>query len=193
MECILPRPRQRFWQFLSLLAARVQPIFAHSSAQSAEKIKAAAALDAYGDCTLRLAYSYLHNMSDAEDVLQETMIRYLRGHPAFESESHEKAWLLRVAINLSRNRIDYNAHRAHAELDDHLLEERAPDLAFVWDAVKTLPPQYAEAVHLYYQEGYSCGEIAHLLGKNESTVRTLLRRARQRLKDVLKDEYDFEV
>lgn len=132
-------------------------------------------------------------MSDAEDVLQETMIRYLRGHPFFESDSHEKAWLLRVAINLSRNRIDYNARRAHADLDDHLLEKSAPDLTFVWDAVKTLPPQYAEAVHLYYQEGYSCDEIARLLDKNESTVRTLLRRARMRLKDVLKEEYDFEV
>ena len=193
MECILPRPRQSFWQFLSLLAARVQQLFVHSSAQSAENIQAAAALDAYGDCILRLAYSYLRNMSDAEDVLQETMIRYLRGHPAFESDSHEKAWLLRVAINLSRNRIDYNARRAHADLDDHLLEKSAPDLAFVWDAVKTLPPQYAEAVHLYYQEGYSCDEIARLLDKNESTVRTLLRRARMRLKDVLKEEYDFEV
>ena len=121
-----PPPRQSFWQFLSLLAARVQQLFAHSSAQSAENIQAAAALDAYGDCILRLAYSYLRSMSDAEDVLQETMIRYLRGHPFFESDSHEKAWLLRVAINLSRNRIDYNARRAHADLDDHLLEkERA--------------------------------------------------------------------
>lgn len=132
-------------------------------------------------------------MSDAEDVLQETMIRYLRGHPFFESDSHEKAWLLRVAINLSRNRIDYNARRAHADLDDHLLKKSAPDLAFVWDAVKALPPQYAEAVHLYYQEGYSCDEIVRLLDKNESTVRTLLRRARMRLKDILKEEYDFEV
>lgn len=68
-------------------------------------------------------------MSDAEDVLQETMIRYLRGHPFFESDSHEKAWLLRVAINLSRNRIDYNARRAHADLDDHLLKKSVPDLA----------------------------------------------------------------
>ena len=92
-----------------------------------------------------------------------------------------------------RNRIDYNARRAHADLDDHLLEKSAPDLAFVWDAVKALPPQYAEAVHLYYQEGYSCDEIARLLDKNESTVRTLLRRARMRLKDILKEEYDFEV
>ena len=60
-------------------------------------------LDQYGDSILRLSYSYLHNMSDAEDVVQETLIKYMKTGPSFESEAHEKAWLLRVAANISKN------------------------------------------------------------------------------------------
>lgn len=68
-------------------------------------------LDVYGDAVLRLAYTYVHNMSDAEDILQETLIRYLENRPVFENEKHEKAWLFRVAANLSKNKIAYNKIR----------------------------------------------------------------------------------
>lgn len=74
--------------------------------------RAARILDTHGNAILRYAYSYLHNMEDAEEVLQDTLVQFLRTAPAFESESHEKAWLLRVAGNLSKNRLSYNAVRA---------------------------------------------------------------------------------
>lgn len=70
--------------------------------------------------------------------------------------------------------------------------EEREDLSFVWDAVKQLPQVYREAVHLYYEEGYATVEIAHILGRKESTVRSDLRRARAQLKDMLKEVYDFE-
>ena len=65
-------------------------------------------LDTIGNSILRLALSYLHNIEDAEDILQETMIKFVTVRPVFESESHRKAWLMRVASNLAKNRIDYN-------------------------------------------------------------------------------------
>ena len=68
-------------------------------------------LDVYGDAVLRLTYTYVHNMSDAEDILQETLIRYLENRPVFENEKHEKGWLFRVAANLSKNKIAYNKIR----------------------------------------------------------------------------------
>ena len=64
-------------------------------------------LTRFGDSILRYAYTYLHNMSDAEEVLQDTLVQFLKTAPEFESENHEKAWLLRVAANLSKNRIRY--------------------------------------------------------------------------------------
>lgn len=74
-------------------------------------------LDVYGDAVLRLAYTYVHNMSDAEDILQETLIRYLENRPVFENEKHEKAWLFRVAANLSKNKIAYNKIRQADQLE----------------------------------------------------------------------------
>lgn len=150
------------------------------------------ALDHYGNAVLRLAYSYLHNMSDAEDVLQDTMIRYLQSAPAFENENHEKAWLLRVASNLSKNRIDYNKIREADELEETLVAEEREDLSFVWEAVKELPDPYREVIHLYYEEGYQTKEISRILGRKESSVRSDLRRGRERLKEILKEAYDFE-
>ena len=73
------------------------------------------------------------------------------------------------------------------ELDDELMAENREDLSFVWDAVKSLPVQYRETVHLFYYEGYSTEEIASILKKNDATVRSDLRRARIRLREILKE------
>lgn len=149
-------------------------------------------LTRFGDSILRYAYTYLHNMSDAEEVLQDTLVQFLKTAPEFESENHEKAWLLRVAANLSKNRIRYNKHRETDELNDELVAEEREDLSFVWEAVKSLPVKYREVIHLFYHEGYQTAQIAKVLGRNESTVRSDLRRGREKLKEVLKGEYDFE-
>ena len=153
--------------------------------------KAAQLLEIYGDSILRMAYSYLHNMSDAEDILQETLIRYLQTMPELENASHEKAWLLKVAANLSKNRIDYNRVRQTDELEESLVAEKKEDLRFVWEAVRALPQKYREVIHLYYHEGYSTAQIAQILEARETTVRTNLRRGRLQLKEILKEEDDF--
>ena len=99
---------------------------------------------------------------------------------------------MRVAINISKNKITYNKTRKTDELSETLAAAESEDLAFVWEAVKQLPPKYSEVVHLYYHEGYATAQIASLLSKNEATVRSLLQRARIKLRDVLKEVYDFE-
>ena len=137
------------------------------------------------------AYSYLHNLSDSEEILQDTLIQFMKSAPTFTSESHRKAWLLRVAGNLSKNRISYNAIRQTDELKEELVQEEREDLSFVWDAVKDLPVKYREVIHLFYYEGYSTAQIAQVLEKNETTVRSLLSRGRKQLKQVLKEAYDF--
>ncbi|MEE3495583.1 MAG: sigma-70 family RNA polymerase sigma factor [Butyrivibrio sp.] len=153
--------------------------------------RAAALLEKYGNAILRTAYSYLHNMEDAEDILQDTLIQYLKSGSEYNDEEHEKAWLLRVAINLSKNKIKYNKIRETDELMEGLVSEEKEELSFVWEAVKSLPEKYASVVHLYYQEGCSTADIAGILNKKESTVRSDLKRARDKLKKILKEEYDF--
>ena len=171
-------PWRRVWQYLVQFAVRLLPQKKQAAQDDAGQL-AADALNTYGNAILRCAYSYLHNMADAEEILQDTLLKLLTAAPAFESEAHKKAWLLRVAANLSKNRIDYNALRA--------------DLSFVWDAVKSLPVQFREVIHLHYYEGYSTEEIAKILERNHATVRSDLRRGREKLKSVLKEDYDFEV
>jgi RNA polymerase sigma-70 factor (ECF subfamily) len=159
--------------------------------REAVNMQAARVLDEYGNSILRLAYSYLHNMSDAEDILQETLIQFLKTGPLLENTSHEKAWLLKVAANLSKNRIEYNRIRQTDELEETLAADCREDLSFVWEAVKALPDKYREVIHLFHYEGYSTAQIGKMLNRKEATVRSDLRRGRQKLKDILKEAYDF--
>ena len=155
-------------------------------------------LSTIGNSILRLALSYLHNIEDAEDILQETMIKFVTVRPVFESEAHRKAWLMRVASNLAKNRIDYNRVRDTMELNEEIVGEVQEDLdkgdeyKAIWDAVRSLPVHQREAIHLFYQEGYSTAEIAQITGRREATVRSDLKRARDRLREMLKEANDFE-
>lgn len=149
--------------------------------------QAEALLDRYGESILRLAYSYLHNQSDAEDILQDTLIQYLRTAPTLESPAHEKAWLLRVAGNLSKNLLRAQGYRQADQLKETLAAQEREDLSYVWDAVKALPVPYREAIHLFYYEGYSTAQIAQILDQKESTVRSRLKRGREKLKPLLEE------
>ena len=155
-------------------------------------------LDLHGNAILRLAVSYLHNKEDGEDILQETMIKFVTVRPVFESEAHRKAWLMRVASNLAKNRIDYNKVRDTMELNEEIAGQVPEDLEngdeykAIWDAVTALPVHQREAIHLFYQEGYSTAEIAVLTGRREATVRSDLKRARDKLKEMLKEVSDFD-
>lgn len=188
-------PFQRMAAFLLRIMAALPAVHPFSREDSMQKedsfSRAEKALDQYGNAILRLAYSYLHNMSDAEDILQDTLLKYMQSAPVFENEHHEKAWLLCVASNLSKNKISYNKVRETDELLETLTAEEREDLSFVWNAVKKLPDKYREAIHLYYEEGYSTREISRILNRRESTIRSDLKRGRERLKEVLKEDYDF--
>ncbi len=148
-------------------------------------------VDRLGNTILRLAYSYVHNMEDAEDLLQEVLIRYMQKAPVFEDEAHEKAWLMTVTVNLSKNRILYNKRRETDELKEELVARKKEDLSFVWDAVKQLSPVQSEVIHLFYREDYSTAQIAQILGEKEATVRSHLKRGRDKLRVILKEAYDF--
>ena len=149
-------------------------------------------LNLYENDILRMAYSYLHNMEDAEDVVQETVISYWQKAPENMEPAKEKAWLLKVAANRSKNKIRNKKLRKTDEFSETLIHEEREDLSFVWEAVKTLPVKYREVIHLFYYEGYSARDIAKILSRNESSVRSDLRRGRERLKKILKEAYDFE-
>ena len=133
------------------------------------------AVERYGDTVFRLAYSYLKNRADAEDVMQETLLKLYLERKPFRSPEHERYWVVRVAVNESKKLLRSPWRRRTGPL------EEAADTP-VWDTpaqselfrqVMALPPKYRAAIYLYYYEGYAVREIAALLGAKISTVQTL--------------------
>ncbi|MCX4371517.1 MAG: sigma-70 family RNA polymerase sigma factor [Dysosmobacter sp.] len=147
------------------------------------------AVELYGDMVFRLAYSYLKNRADAEDIMQESLLKLYVGVKDFESADHEKRWLIRVTVNECRKLLRAPWRRRSSSLDE--VEETAvfdqPSQTELFQQVMGLPPKYRGAVYLHYYEGYSVKEIAGLLGAKTSTVQTWLMRARGQLKIRLKE------
>lgn len=142
----------------------------------------------YADMVYKIAVRYTKNLADAEDVFSDTFLAYYRKKQEFASEEHRKAWLIRVTINFSRNL--YRAHKKSAELDESIpSQERGFDAvenaADLKTALEQMRPEYREVICLYYLQELSVKELAQVLGRNESTVRTQLLRGREQLRKFL--------
>lgn len=147
----------------------------------------------YSNTVYRLAYSLTKNMYDADDIHQEVFIRYLCKHPEFANEEHERAWFLRVTVNLCKNLWKTAWKQRVVGLDDLDLENPPAVDESKWDivdVVKQLPRKYRVVIHLFYYEELSIEEIAGILKMKKSTVRTQLVRARRKLGKMLKEDID---
>ncbi len=138
----------------------------------------------------RTALAVMGNVSDAEDAVQEAFLRAYEKAPKFESKEHEKAWLIKVTVNFCNSRLRAPWRKRTASLLDSY-PAAEPEQREVLEQVMALPPKYRSVLHLYYYEGYSVKDIAGLTGQKENTVRSLLTRARQKLKSGLKED-DYE-
>jgi RNA polymerase sigma-70 factor (ECF subfamily) len=135
----------------------------------------------------RTALAITGNMSDAEDIVQEAFLRAYERAPDFETEEHEKAWLIRVTVNLCNSRLRSPwRKRIIPLLDSYPTSE--PEQHELLEQIMTLPTKYRTVIHLFYYERYSIKDISELTGQKESTVRSHLTRARQKLKSFLKEE-----
>ena len=147
-------------------------------------------IEKYSAAVYRMAYSMVKNTQDAEDIHQEVFLKYLAKRPELESEEHAKAWFLRVTINLAKNLWKTAWRQKVVSLGDVDREEETEAQQEEDQLIERLPQKYRTVVHLFYYEEYSLEEIADLLKAKPSTVRTRLTRARQKLKEMLKeDEY----
>lgn len=147
------------------------------------------AMDALGDGVFRLAYSWLKNRADAEDVMQETLLKLYMEPKPFESEEHRRRWVFRVAANECRKllRTPWRRRTGPLEEADETAVFDQPAESELFREVMALPPNYRAAVYLHYYEGYSVKEIAVLMHALPSTVQTWLFRARGQLKLKLKE------
>ena len=147
----------------------------------------------YKDTVYRVAYSYVKNSSDAEDISQEVFLTLYSSSPEFADENSEKAWLIRIAINKSKNLVKSNWFSKRS--DDEILEnhyEMESEESEIVEQVMSLPDKYRTIIHLYYFEEYSIAEISEITSVKISTIQTRLQRGRRILEKKLKEEKGYE-
>ncbi len=131
----------------------------------------------------RVCFLYMRNKANTEDMVQNTFLRLMRDNTVFQSVEHEKAWLIRTAINLCK---DHYRHWWSRTVGLDKAPETVVEQDFegsdILQKVLALPPKYKTAIYLYYYEGYSTPEIAKMMKKPQSTVRNWLYTGRKLLK-----------
>lgn len=147
------------------------------------------ALARYGDMLFRICFVLLRQRQDAEDAVQETLLRYLRKAPRFESEQHEKAWLIRVATNVCKNTLRFRSRYETVDSEEFAdFTELSSDDGEILGALCSLPYIYRVVLQLYYVEGYKTAEIARILHISLSAVKKRLEKGRKLLKQAYTKE-----
>ncbi len=141
-------------------------------------------VELFHSSVFRLAYSYVKNREDAEDIAQETFMRLYRSEKVFATDNDVKAWIMRVAINLSKDLLKSAWLKGRGELSEDIPCENEKE-SILLDFVKQLKPEHSVVIHLFYYEGYSVKEIAKICRISTTSVTTRLSRARKQLKRML--------
>ncbi len=145
----------------------------------------------YYQICFRVALMMMKNHADAEDVAQEVLLRLFLYQPEFQNAEHEKAWMVRTAINLCKDMLKSKWHTSTVGMDtvpdmgQPFFEAPFPEEDDTLEALSGLPERYRNCLYLFYYEDYSIREIAGILEEPENTVKTNLRRGREALKQKL--------
>lgn len=136
----------------------------------------------YKDLLYRIAFTYVKNKVDAEDILQETFLKYYYKEPVFENKEHEKRWLIRVTINLCKNHLLSFWYRNRCEMSDQFFMDFNDDEMLLLQEIMKLPTKQRGIIYLHYYEGYSCKEIGEIMGLGDSAVKMRLKKGRELLR-----------
>ena len=141
-----------------------------------------------------IALSFLRNRTDAEDALQDVFLKLWSRKQPFEDEEHTDKYLTRVCVNVCKNMLRSPFRKRCTDLDDAqtLYTFDSTEDYDLFCAVMSLPLRERTVVHLFYYEDLPVREIAETLRASESAVKTALHRARNHLKNCLKEEGNRE-
>ena len=146
-------------------------------------------VNTYGNMLYRICFIMLKNASDAEDAVQETIIKYFQKKPALLDNEHTKAWLITVAKNECRDILRYRQRHLHTEIDENFVQQEKTQDTGILETLMTLPEKFRLVLVLYYVEEYKIEEIAKIVGKTPSAVKMRLQKGRK----LLKEKYTREV
>ena len=157
--------------------------------QPMDRAEAERLVENYSDLILRLSYTYLKSTEDAKDICQIVFLKLLEKPQAFDSPEHERAWIIRTAINQCKDQLKSHWRRTTVDLEAaRTVPAPEAEEGSLLAAVELLPPKYRAVIYLYYYEGYSAKEIAQLMGETPAAVATQLSRGREKLRTHLEQE-----
>lgn len=139
----------------------------------------------YKDVLFRIIFTYVKNVDDAEDILQDVFIKLYEHNYYFETDEHEKRWLIRVAVNRSKNHLKlfWNKKRDLFENDlSNKFIQHTEQQSEILQQVLNLPQNVKGPMYLHYYEGYTCKEIGEILKMKESAIKMRLKKGRELLK-----------
>ena len=136
----------------------------------------------YGDMLFRICLVMLCNEQDAQDAVQDTLCRYIEHGQAFRDTEHEKAWLIKVAVNRCRDVYRRRMRHPVVRLEEVSAYCELPEQSEVLSELMKLPEQQKTAIYLYYIEGYKTEEIAGMLGITVNAVKKRMQRGRKNLR-----------
>ena len=148
----------------------------------------------YKDMVFRVALNYFGNPYDADDMVQEALMKLYTTKTVFESEEHIRYWLIRVTLNLCKNTVRSPWRKRTVALEEasELVTFDRPEQSELFRAVMALPEKYRTPLYLFYYEDLPVREVARLLQISETAVTTRLSRARRILKSELTEGVDHE-
>lgn len=149
-------------------------------------------INTYADSLYRICITMLKNPADAEDVVQETFIKYYQTEKQFDSPEHKKAWLITVTVNQCKNIISFFKRHPKESIDDsqkYIISSEINEDSDILDALLKLNKKYRIVLTLYYVEEYKVREIVQILGLHESTVKRRLQTGRKHLAKIYREEY----
>ncbi len=150
----------------------------------------------YGESLMRLAYTYVKNYQVAEDIVQDVFLKTFEKQSDFREESSYKTYLYRVTINRSYDHFrnwSYKNLFFTDKITKVIRQEKSTELLVITEnenyllgeKILSLPLKYREVIILHYYNDYGIAEIAFILGIPPNTIKTRLRRAREKLKGIL--------
>lgn len=142
----------------------------------------------FGNKLYRLSLVILKNCQDAEDAVQDTLIKYMLHANKVEGYEHIKAWLIRVNINICKNKLRFRRCHPSISLDQMRVYYETREESQIMEALMCLPEKYKMALLLHYVEGYKMKEIAGILGVTESTAKKRLERGRKKLRETMEGD-----
>lgn len=138
----------------------------------------------YKDTIYSIAYTYMKNVLESDDVVQDVFMKYLNSNEKFKTLENEKYWLIRVTINTCKSYLK-KVWKQRVELDDSKIDtvRKTDENTNMFELVYSLPHKYKEIIVLRYYEDLSIIEISKALNISVSAVKKRLERARNMIKE----------